>query len=87
MAAATMAVPASIRSGMTACRAPRSPSTPTMRIVSVPAPTTLAPILFKNVCRSMISGSRAALRMTVVPSANVAAIIKFSVAPTLGKSS
>ena len=37
--------------------------------------------------RSTISGSRAALSMTVVPSASTAAIRMFSVAPTLGKSS
>ena len=35
----------------------------------------------------MISGSRAALSMIVVPSASTAAIRMFSVAPTLGKSS
>ena len=35
----------------------------------------------------MISGSRATLSMTVVPSASTEAISRFSVAPTLGKSS
>ena len=33
---------------------------------------------------SAISGSRAALSITVVPRARTAAIIRFSVAPTLG---
>ena len=37
--------------------------------------------------RSTISGSRAALSITVVPSASTAAMRMFSVAPTLGKSS
>ena len=36
---------------------------------------------------STISGSRAALSISVVPSASTAAISRFSVAPTLGKSS
>ena len=37
--------------------------------------------------RSSISGSQAALRMTVVPCAMDEASMRFSVAPTLGKSS
>ena len=37
--------------------------------------------------RSTISGSRAAFSMTVEPSATTAAMSRFSVAPTLGKSS
>ena len=39
---------------------------------------------FRNAAKSAISGSRAALWMTVRPSAAVAAIMMFSVAPTLG---
>ncbi len=37
--------------------------------------------------RSVISGSRAAFSMTVSPLARTAAVSRFSVAPTLGKSS
>jgi len=36
--------------------------------------------------RSTISGSRAALSITVTPSASTDAMSRFSVAPTLGKS-
>ena len=86
MAAATIKVPASIRSCTTWCSAPCSLSTPLMVKVSVPAPLMLAPILFKRMAKSTISGSRAAFSMTVVPLARVAAIIRFWVAPTLGKS-
>src|SRR6195952_4961031 len=57
-----------------------------MVIVALPAPTILAPIWLSITARSMISGSRAALSMTVVPWASTAAIKMFSVAPTLGKS-
>ena len=41
----------------------------------------------KKFCRSQISGSRAALEITVVPSAPQAAKMAFSVAPTLGSDS
>ena len=50
-------------------------------------PSIWAPIATSISHRSMISGSRATLSMTVVPSASTAAISRFSVAPTLGKSS
>ena len=50
-------------------------------------PSIWAPISTSISHRSMISGSRATLSMTVVPSASTAAISRFSVAPTLGKSS
>ena len=49
----------------------------TMRLV--PAPETFAPMRFRKSARSTISGSRAALSMTVSPSASTAAIIRFSV--------
>lgn len=49
-------------------------------------PMMFAPIAFRKFCRSWISGSRAAFVMVVVPSARTAAIMMFSVAPTLGKS-
>ena len=41
----------------------------------------------RNAARSVISGSRAAFSMTVVPLASTAAVMRFSVAPTLGNSS
>ena len=41
----------------------------------------------RNDARSQISGSRAALSITVVPLASTAAMSAFSVAPTLGYSS
>ena len=75
-----------MRSGITVCTAPFNSLTPSIRITSVPAPRILAPILFKKVAKSTISGSSAAFSMIVFPSAKVAAIITFSVAPTLGKS-
>ena len=49
-------------------------------------PLISAPIDVRYVARSTISGSIAAFSITVFPLANVAAIIMFSVAPTLGKS-
>ena len=55
-----------------------------MSILEVPAPTTVAPIRFRNEARSAISGSRAALMIVVDPLASTAAIKRFSVAPTLG---
>lgn len=48
---------------------------------------TLAPQALRKAARSEISGSRAAFLMTVSPSAREAAIMMFSVAPTLGKGS
>ena len=50
-------------------------------------PSICAPICTSMVQMSTISGSRAALSMTVVPLASTAAMSRFSVAPTLGKSS
>ena len=50
-------------------------------------PSIWAPIATSIWHRSTISGSRAALSMTVVPLASTAAVMMFSVAPTLGKSS
>jgi CHASE2 domain-containing sensor protein len=54
--------------------------------IDKPAPLILAPIRFKKFCKSTISGSRAAFRIIVVPGTVLAAMIRFSVAPTLGKS-
>jgi hypothetical protein len=89
MAAATAQVPATIRSGTVRCEVGDSEpgGTPSISIVEVPAPATLAPIWISMSARSTISGSRAALSMTVVPLASTAAMRMFSVAPTLGKSS
>ena len=56
-------------------------------IVDVPAPSMRAPMATSIEQRSTISGSRAALSITVVPLASTAAITRFSVAPTDGKSS
>ncbi len=61
--------------------------TPCTVSVEVETPSILAPIWPRRSQRSVISGSRATLSMTVVPSASTAAISRFSVAPTLGKSS
>ena len=52
----------------------------------LPAPCIFAPILFRKLARSTISGSIAAFTILVSPSARVASSIIFSVAPTLGKS-
>ena len=86
IAAATMKVPASMRSGIMVWFAGRSSFTPFILMVSVPAPFMSAPMEVRNVARSVISGSVAAFSMIVCPSASTAAIIVFSVAPTLGKS-
>ncbi len=83
--AAAAHVPTSIRSGTAVWSVPRSgPSTPSISIVLVPAPSTRAPIDVRKEARSAISGSRAALSMTVLPRARTAANNRFSVAVTLG---
>ena len=82
MAAATINVPASILSGKGLCEAPQREATPSISTMSVPCPLILAPIFFKNSHKSIISGSFAAFSILVVPSANVAAIIIFSVPVT-----
>ncbi len=85
-AAATRNVPVSIRSGITGYVAPCSCSTPWIVMMSVPAPSTFAPIAFRQFARSTTSGSRAAFSMTVVPSARQAAIMRFSVPVTVTRS-
>ncbi len=87
MTVAKRYVPPSMRSPMTAWSAGTSSSTPSMVIVCVPAPSMRAPIFVRNAARSEISGSRAALSITVSPFASTAAVMSVSVAPTLGKSS
>ncbi len=79
-------VPASIRSGTVRWRTGVNPSTPSTSIEVVPTPEMRAPISTSIVARSWISGSRAAFSITVVPRAATAAMSRFSVAPTLGKS-
>ena len=85
-AAATRKVPVSMRSGMMRCSAPASALTPSIVIVSLPAPSMFAPIALRQFARSTTSGSRAAFSMTVVPSARQAAIIRFSVPVTVTRS-
>ena len=75
-----------MRSAMMVCSAPRSRSTPWMRMVEVPAPSIFAPILISRSARSTTSGSRAALRSTVSPLASTAAIIRSSVPVTVMRS-
>ena len=87
MAAANAQVPATIRSGTTRCSTGLSRSAPSTSRVEVPIPSTVAPIRRSIRHRSTISGSRATLSITVRPLASAAAISRFSVAPTLGKSS
>ncbi len=76
-------VPASMRSGITAWRAPCSRSTPWITSRSVPIPSIRAPIATSRCARSLTSGSRAAFSITVSPSARVAAISRFSVPVTV----
>ncbi len=87
MDAAIPQVAATMRSPITRCSVGCSRSTPRMVNVEDPAPDTCAPILFSIAQRSAMSGSRAALSMTVSPSARTAAMRMFSVAPTDGKAS
>lgn len=85
-AAAQHSVPASMRSGMGWYTAPCSRLTPRTTSVPVPAPCICAPMALRHCARSTISGSFAAFSIRVTPSASDAAIMMFSVAPTLGKS-
>jgi hypothetical protein len=80
-------VPATMRSGTVVYVTGASRSTPSTVMVDVPAPSIEAPIALSIEHRSTISGSRAALSTTVVPLASTAAMTRFSVAPTEGKSS
>ena len=61
---------------------PTNSLTPFILITSVPAPLISAPIEFKKLATSTTWGSFATFSKTVVPSAIVAAIITFIVAPT-----
>ena len=83
-----MYVPASMRSGMIAWSngASASRSAPLMRMTSVPAPSTSAPILLSTRPSSSTSGSRAQFTSVVRPFASAAAIMRFSVPVTVGRS-
>ena len=72
---------------MTLWRHPFSFVRPSTATVAVPAPVTLAPRRSRKRPRSPISGSLAAFLMTVRPGVAAAAIMRFWVAPTLGKRS
>jgi len=87
IAAANAQVPATMRSPTVRCSTGRSTSTPSTISWDVPAPPIRAPIAVSIAQMSTISGSRAALSISVTPLASTAAISRFSVAPTLGKSS
>ena len=82
-AAATRNVPVSMRSETTVWLAPRSRRLPWTSIVSGLVRFTSAPILCRKSMRSSTSGSCAAGRITVWPSARVAASIAFSVPITV----
>ena len=81
--AAARYVPASILSKGIENLPPDNSSTPSTIISSVPAPSIFAPRIFKKFAKSIISGSLATFFSLVVPSASVAAIIKFSVPVTV----
>ena len=82
-AAAARYVPASILSAGMLCSVPESLLTPSITILSDPAPSIFAPISFKNSAKSIISGSLATFVNSVIPSAKQAAIIIFSVPVTV----
>src|SRR5579859_742658 len=71
---------------MTVWSAPPSSFTPSTTSLSVPMPWICAPILLSNRQRSWTCGSRAALKISVLPSASTAARRMFSVPVTVGRS-
>ena len=75
-------VPDSILSGIILKLQPFNFFFPVIFMDSDPWPLIFAPILIRSSARSTISGSLAEFLIIVSPSANVAAIIRFSVAPT-----
>ena len=85
--AAERYVAAAILSGITRWRQPGVSLLPSMAMTGDPAPLMFAPSPVRYRQRSVISGSLAALTITVSPSAAAAArrsIMAFSVAPTEG---
>ena len=83
IAAAMAYVPASMRSGMIRRLVPPSWSTPSMTMRGVPRPEIRAPMAIRRRPRSTISGSQAALSMTVRPRASVAALMMLAVPSTV----
>ena len=75
--------PVSIRSATTEYSQPCKRSTPSIVMVAVPIPLIFAPIATSILAKSTTSGSRAQLPSTVVPLAIAAAIMTFSVPPTV----
>ena len=73
-----------MRSGTAVWSVGLSSSTPSISIVLDPAPRICAPMATRQFATSAISGSRAALSITVTPRARTAANNRFSVAVTLG---
>src|SRR6266566_5513915 len=71
---------------MTVCSAPPSSGTPSTTSRSVPMPSMRAPIFPSSRQRSCTCGSRAALKISVLPSARTAASRMFSVPVTVGRS-
>ncbi len=84
--AAASSVPASMRSGIAVSSVGRSDCTPSMVITLLPAPCTRAPMALSIWASAVTSGSRAQFSSTVRPSASTAAIIRFSVPVTVGRS-
>ena len=83
MAAAMAKVSASRRSPSTSCSVPCRRGTPSISIRRSAVREIRAPIPHSMAMRSSISGSSAALSMTVVPRASTAARITFSVPMTV----
>ena len=81
-AAAIAKVTASMRSGIISYLAPDRYFTPFISILGEPWPLIFAPILFKKLAKSTVSGSQAAFSIIVVAGVRVAAIITFAVANT-----
>ena len=86
ISAAASSVPASIRSGITSTSAGRSSRTPSTTTVDVPAPSMRAPMRVSTAASAVTSGSRAQFSSTVRPSASAAAMTRFSVPVTVGRS-
>ncbi len=83
IAAAMAKVSASSRSPRTRCSVPPRRSTPSISIRRSPVREIRAPMVVSMAIRSSTSGSSAALSITVVPWAMVAARITFSVPMTV----
>ena len=84
--AAASSVPASIRSGITWRSIGRRLVTPSTTMTLLPPPWMRAPIAFRASASAITSGSRAQFSSTVRPSASDAAIMRFSVPVTVGRS-